>query len=51
MSHDAATPERFADSPETLAAIRKTLRRPGIEFAHDKKPGVRDGDTQVTPVY
>jgi len=37
--------------PETLAAIRKTLRRPGIEFAHDKKPGVRDGDTQVTPVY
>jgi hypothetical protein len=41
MSHDAATPEGFAGSPETLAAIRKALEKAGVEFTNGKGPGVR----------
>ena len=32
-------------TPETLAAIRKTLEQAGVQFINGKRPGVRMGRT------
>jgi hypothetical protein len=55
MSYDAATPERFR-FPRDLAAIKKALKKAGVEFTNGKKPGVRLewvvlANNEIAPVH